>query len=84
MPLNMVIDIAVAIRTISRALDSGIIDEKEYEKLNAHLKELAEKNDVKDNDYILADEQIDMDGRVAGSYLAPAAKEYLDEFEADR
>ena len=80
----MVIDIAVAIRTISRALESGIIDEKEYEKLEAHLKELAEKNGVKDKDYILADEQIDMDGHVAGSYLAPAAEEYLAEFEADR
>jgi hypothetical protein len=75
------LEIAVAIKTILRALDTGLI-EKDYDKLVEYLKEQAENNGVVDNDYVNADEQIDLD-ELNDDELANIAEEYLADYKAD-
>jgi len=75
------LEIAVAIKTISRALDTGLI-KKDYDKLVEYLKEQAENNSVVDNDYVNADEQIDLDV-LNDDELANIAEEYLADYKAD-
>lgn len=76
------LEIAVAIKTISRALDTGFIEEKDYDKLVEYLKTQAENNGVVDNDYVNADEQIDLD-ELNDDELANIAEEYLSDYNAD-
>lgn len=76
------LEIAVAIKTISRALDTGLIEEKDYDKLVEYLKEQAENNGVENNDYVNANEQIDLD-ELNDDELANIAEEYLADYKAD-